>query len=162
MANWAVSLPQPALLQALMRSSYHVASRSSVRNTSPELLARRPCQAQVPLGRYSSMMAVMGQPPLFQPCRLSRACVELMWVKRCWSLLKEGSGGPEGETEVRETGKDFPGAAGTAVVPGDQWEVWMGVGMLQGTEEEEEEEREMDKESKAWSRRKTEAGKRKR
>lgn len=111
MANWAVSLPQPALLQALMRSSYHVASRSSVRNTSPELLARSPCQAQVPLGRYSSMMAVMGQPPLFQPCRLSRACVELMWVKRCWSLLKEGSGGPEGETEVRETGKDFPGVA---------------------------------------------------
>lgn len=77
-------------------------------------------------------------------------------------MLKEGSGGPEGETEVRETGKDFPGAAGTAVVPGDQWEVWMGVGMLQGTEEEEEEEREMDKESKAWPRRKTEAGKRKR
>ena len=48
------------------------------------------------------------------------------------------------------------------MVPRDQWEVWMGVGMLQGTEEEEEEEREMDKESKAWPRRKTEAGKRKR
>ena len=38
----------------------------------------------------------------------------------------------------------------------------MGVGMLQGTEGEEEGEREMDKESKAWPRRKTEAGKRKR
>ena len=95
-------------------------------------------------------MAVMGQPPLFQPCRLSRACVELMWVKRCWSLLKEGSGGPEGETEVREAGKGFPGVAGVAVVPGDWWEAWMGVGMLQGTEGEEEKERERDEESKAW------------
>ena len=129
-----------------MRSSYHVASRSSVRNTSPDLLVRRPCQAQVPLGRYSSTMAVIGQPPLLQPCRLSRACVELMWVKRCWSLLKEGSGGPEGEREVRETGKDCPGAPGTTVAPGDQGEVQMGVGMLQGTEGEEEEEGEKDEE----------------
>lgn len=47
-------------------------------------------------------MAVIGQPPLFQPCRLSRACVELMWVKRCWSLPKEGSEWPEGEREVRD------------------------------------------------------------
>lgn len=112
-----------------MRSSYHVASRSSVRNTSPELLARRPCQAQVPLGRYSRTMAVIGQPPLFQPCRLSRACVELMWVKRCWSLLKEGSGGQR-KRKVRETegeedaflwaGKGFRGAAGTAGALGDE------------------------------------------
>lgn len=62
-------------------------------------------------------------------------------------MLKEGSGGPEGETEVRETGKGFPGVAEVAVVPGDRWEAWMGVGMLQGTEGEEEKERERDEES---------------
>lgn len=125
-------MPQPALLQALMRSSYHVASRSSVRNTSVELLTRMPCQAQVPLGRYSRTMAVMGQPPLFQPCRFSRACVELMWVKRCWSLLKEGSGGPEGGREMlgcprrkegvfHRSGKAFPGAPGTIAEVPQEW-----------------------------------------
>lgn len=41
----------------------------------------------------------MGQPPLFQPCILRRAWVELMWVNRGCSLLNCGS--------VRETGKDF-------------------------------------------------------
>jgi len=88
-------------LQAFMRSSYQVASRSSVRKTSPELLVRRLCQPQLPLGRYSRTMAVMGQPPLLQPCRLSLACVELMWVKRCWSLLKEGSVGWEPSASQR-------------------------------------------------------------
>lgn len=117
MANWVVSLPQPALLQAFMRSSYHVASRSSVRKTSLELLVRRLCQTQLPLGRYSRTMAVMGQPPLLQPCRLSLACVELMWVKRCWSLLKEGSAGEEpsggllrrGDRRVPQQGRDAVG-----------------------------------------------------
>lgn len=117
MANCVVSLPQPALLQAFMRSSYHVASRSSVRNTSLELLVRRLCHTQLPLGRYSRTMAVMGQPPLLQPCRFSLACVELMWVKRCWSLLKEGSAGEElsggwgGDPRVPRRGRDTTGQA---------------------------------------------------
>lgn len=76
-------------------------------------------------------------------------------------MLKEGSGGPEGEREVRDWER-VPWAAGTTVAPGDRWEAQMGVGMLQGTEREEEEEGEKDEERRAWPRRKTHAGKRKR
>lgn len=67
-------------------------------------------------------MAVIGQPPLFQPCRLSRACVELMWVKRCWSLPKEGSEWPEGEREVRDLeGRKVHFWAGK-ISPGGSWD----------------------------------------
>lgn len=34
-----------------------------------------------PFGLNSSVTALIGQPPLAQPCRLSRAWLELMWVK---------------------------------------------------------------------------------
>ena len=43
--------------------------------------------------RYSRMKDVIGQPPLFQPIRLSRTLVELMLVKSSCSLANWGSGG---------------------------------------------------------------------
>lgn len=94
-ANWELWFPQPALLQAFIFSSYQVASRSSLRKSWAVALAFRLCQAHVPLGRKSSSRAVMGQPPLVQPCRLSPAWVELMWVSRGCSLLNTGSAGEE-------------------------------------------------------------------
>lgn len=70
-------------------------------------------------------------------------------MKRCWSLLKEGSGGQR-KRKVRETegeedaflwaGRGFRGAAGTAGALGDERLAQMGVGMPQGTEEEEGEQ----------------------
>lgn len=44
-----------------------------------------------PFGLNSSVTAVIGQPPLAQPCKLRRAWLELMWVKTGWSLLNWGS-----------------------------------------------------------------------
>lgn len=44
-----------------------------------------------PFGLNSSVTAVIGQPPLAQPCRLRRAWLELMCVKTGWSLLNWGS-----------------------------------------------------------------------
>lgn len=44
-----------------------------------------------PFGLNSSVTALIGQPPLAQPCRLRRAWLELMWVKTGWSLLNWGS-----------------------------------------------------------------------
>ena len=41
--------------------------------------------------RYSNMKEVIGQPPLFQPTRLSLALVELMLVKSSCSLANCGS-----------------------------------------------------------------------
>lgn len=52
--------------------------------------------------RYSSMKEVIGQPPLFQPTRLSLALVELMLVKSSCSLANWGS-----EETERVKGNDY-------------------------------------------------------
>ncbi len=46
---------------------------------------------KAPFGLNSSVTALIGQPPLAQPCRLRRAWLEFMWVKTGWSLLNCGS-----------------------------------------------------------------------
>lgn len=53
--------------------------------------------------RYSSMKEVIGQPPLFQPTRLSLALVELMLVKSSCSLANCGS---EEKIDRRVKGND--------------------------------------------------------
>lgn len=91
-ANRTLFSAVPALLPTLIWSSYQVASCRSYRTW---LFVRESRFTMfhfvVSTGRYSNVKESIGQPPLFQPIRLSSTREELILEKSSWSLANCGS-----------------------------------------------------------------------